>query len=179
MTRLVEALSGQLYYPTEHLAWAADNQLVAMESGRLWTLGVVLWLLSLVTTLVQAVAAVARISRELAEEEVGGRERRTQPHEKDPMEAGTEPSGPRKRVTFKDEEAGWRARHHALRRQRFLGILTIVQSLADLMNAINWLPQGVLWSGRLSNMWVGFFGTVSSLIGLYKLLPRKVGRSQK
>ncbi len=175
VTELLDALSGQLYYPTEHLAWAADNNLIGIDSGRLWALSVVLWLLSLVANLIQSMATIARLSKDLTEVGGGGSERGTPPQEQN--EEGS--NGGRKRVSFKDQEMGARARLHAMRRQRFFAILTVFQSLADLVNAVNWLPQGILWSGRLSNSWIGFFGTISSLIGLYKILPRRLPGSQK
>eukprot|EP00042_Codosiga_hollandica_P036013 m.271448 g.271448 ORF g.271448 m.271448 type:complete len:260 (+) comp54778_c0_seq2:1372-2151(+) len=51
----------------------------------------------------------------------------------------------------------------AAQRVRKLWILLLRDS-ADLVNAINWCPPGVLWAGALSDRAVGFFGTISSII---------------
>lgn len=169
LTRLLNAVSSQLYYPTEHVAWAADNQIIAMDSSRLWVFSLVLWLLSLVSSLIQALATVAKVTKELRELGGSGGSR----YASEDREVGSESSLPRRRVSFKDQETGARARLHALRQQRYLAALTAIKNLADMVNAINWLPPGILWSGKLSNFWIGFFGTVSSLIGLYRALPRR------
>ena len=55
----------------------------------------------------------------------------------------------------------------SIRRKRRGAVLTLFQSLSDLINAVHWLPNGTLWSGKLSLFWVGLLGTVSSIIRLY------------
>ena len=52
-------------------------------------------------------------------------------------------------------------------KQRNVAVLVLLQSLSDLINAVHWLPDGILWSGKLSPFCVGLFGTVSSVIRLY------------
>lgn len=47
-------------------------------------------------------------------------------------------------------------------------VLSIVSNMADLSNAIHWLPPGFLWAGRFPPWLVGLLGTVSSLIGIYQ-----------
>lgn len=37
----------QLYYPCEHIAWAADAGLIKVKSDKWWTLSTVLWGVSL------------------------------------------------------------------------------------------------------------------------------------
>jgi len=48
---VLEAVCAQLYYPVEHLAWAADNQLLALSSTHLWTFGILLWIVPLLINL--------------------------------------------------------------------------------------------------------------------------------
>lgn len=55
-------------------------------------------------------------------------------------------------------------------RERFMHLLTLLQNLSDLVNAVQFLPRGFLWSGQLSPLIVGIMGIISSTIGLYKLL---------
>lgn len=57
----------------------------------------------------------------------------------------------------------------ALRRQIRGEVFSILSSLADLSNAIHWMPPGFLWAGRFPPWLVGLMGTTSSLIGLLKM----------
>lgn len=49
-------------------------------------------------------------------------------------------------------------------------VLSLVQDIADLMNAIHFLPAGFLWSSQLPTILVGLLGMISSSIALYKVL---------
>lgn len=47
-------------------------------------------------------------------------------------------------------------------------MLTLLSNLADLANAVHWLPPGILWAGRFPPWLVGLLGTVSSLLSVYQ-----------
>ena len=83
-------------------------------------------------------------------------------------ERKTEKEGAPTRVAFDDLQSEAQAKIWALRGQRHLAVLTIVQCLSDMFNAVHWMPPGFLWGGTFSKAMVGLFGTVSSLIDLYK-----------
>lgn len=52
--------------------------------------------------------------------------------------------------------------------------LILIQNMADFVNAVSWLPPGlILWSGKLSRFQNGIFGMISSLIMLYRAWPEK------
>lgn len=129
----------------EHIAWAADLKLIPASSLQFWTAGTVLWGIPLLIGSLQALYVIIRTTYMLLQFEFG----RNNP---------TSKSLPN---IYSSSES--------LRKQRQMAILTLLQSLSDLMNAVHWLPNGVLWSGKLSLFWVGLFGTVSSMIGLYKI----------
>lgn len=40
-------LADQLYYPCEHIAWAADTKILHVDSARWWMLSMTFWGLSL------------------------------------------------------------------------------------------------------------------------------------
>ena len=44
---ILSNLADQLYYPCEHVAWAADAKILHVDSARWWTLSTTLWGLSL------------------------------------------------------------------------------------------------------------------------------------
>lgn len=60
--------------------------------------------------------------------------------------------------------------HKSKLRQQIRGeVFGILSSLADLSNAIHWMPTGFLWAGRFPPWMVGLMGTASSLIGLLQM----------
>uniref|UniRef100_A0A3Q0R8W6 Peroxisomal biogenesis factor 11 gamma n=1 Tax=Amphilophus citrinellus TaxID=61819 RepID=A0A3Q0R8W6_AMPCI len=115
-------VADQLYYPCEHIAWAADAELIKVKSDKWWLFSTVLWGTSLLLGILRSVkphiVSCSRIQ---------------------------------------------------LRRQMRGELLSILSSMADLSNAIHWMPPGFLWAGRFPNWLVGLLGTTSSLIGLIQI----------
>lgn len=58
-------------------------------------------------------------------------------------------------------------------------LLTCIRMLLDLSYAISYLPKGILWGGRFKTWQVGALGTVSSLIGLYQALSKRITKKKK
>ncbi|GLH07194.1 Peroxisomal membrane protein 11C [Gryllus bimaculatus] len=52
-------------------------------------------------------------------------------------------------------------------------LLSTFKCSLDLVHAVNCLPEGYLWGGKLLKWQVGAVGTVSSVIGLYMALKKK------
>ena len=111
-----------LYYPLEHAAWAADHQLLPLNSSHLWTGAIALWALPLLIACVQILGQLMHQIKTDANQQL----------------------------------------NHL--------VLDLVENLCNLSLAIFWMPKGFLWGGKLSSLWWGFFGTVSSLISLYKTI---------
>ena len=160
LAELFSVLCGLLYYPTEHMAWLVDNKLVTGKSTSLWTIAMVLWGLPLLISALQSTTALMSINQEM---ELLWRQEKSS----NSME---------KQVTFSDQRqyVGRTPQMQVLMGRRFHILLSIIQSLSDFVNAVHWLPEGVLWSGKLPLFWVGLLGTLSSLIGLYKIVPGHV-----
>nr|XP_008960628.3 peroxisomal membrane protein 11C isoform X2 [Pan paniscus] len=110
-------LADQLYYPCEHVAWAADARVLHVDSSRWWTLSTTLWALSLLLGV-----------------------------------ASPLPRGKRRAM---EAQMQWEA-------------LSLLSNLADLANAVHWLPRGVLWAGRFPPWLVGLMGTISSILSMYQ-----------
>lgn len=55
-----------------------------------------------------------------------------------------------------------------MRTQMQSELLTVLSNLADLANAVHWLPPGILWAGRFPPWLVGLLGTISSLLSVYQ-----------
>ena len=48
--------------------------------------------------------------------------------------------------------------------------LNIIRNGSDLINAVNWMPSGFLWSGYFTPRGSGVCGTISSVVGIYQYL---------
>ncbi|XP_053153810.1 peroxisomal membrane protein 11C [Hemicordylus capensis] len=126
-------LADQLYYPCEHVAWAADAGIVRADSSKWWALSTALWGASLLLGAARSLRILAQLRSKL----------RRQPSDTSQLSC------------------------KKLRAQAKTEALTLLSNLADLCNAIHWLPPGVLWAGTFPPWLVGFMGTISSLIGVY------------
>ncbi|KAH0625714.1 hypothetical protein JD844_033917 [Phrynosoma platyrhinos] len=123
-------LADQLYYPCEHVAWAADAKIIHANSSKWWTVSTALWGASLLLGIARSLRILSQLRRKQKKE----------------------PS----RETLQKMKAQVRAE-----------ALTILSNLADLSNAIHWMPPGVLWAGKFPPWLVGLMGTLSSLIGIH------------
>uniref|UniRef100_A0A8D0H111 Peroxisomal biosis factor 11 gamma n=1 Tax=Sphenodon punctatus TaxID=8508 RepID=A0A8D0H111_SPHPU len=127
-------VADQLYYPCEHVAWAADAEVIRANSHRWWALSTALWGLSLLLAIGRSLRILFQLRRKLSK----------------PPSGTAQPS------------------RQEIKAQVKLEVWSIVSNLADLSNAIHWLPPGVLWAGQFPPWLVGLMGTVSSLIGIYQ-----------
>ncbi|XP_071380660.1 peroxisomal membrane protein 11C isoform X2 [Centroberyx affinis] len=128
-------MADQLYYPCEHVAWAADAQLIRVKSDKWWLVSTVLWGASLLLGILRSVRVLMLLRRKLrrSEQDRGG-------------SSGSQ-----------------------LSRQVRAELLSVLSSMADLSNAVHWMPPGFLWAGRFPDWLVGLMGTVSSVIGLIQM----------
>ncbi|XP_052023770.1 peroxisomal membrane protein 11C-like isoform X3 [Apodemus sylvaticus] len=111
-------VADQLYYPCEHIAWAADAKVLQVDAARWWTLSTALWTLSLLLGAVKALWTMLKIRQKLRG-----------------------PTG-----TFASQLP--RSKRRALEARICPEAFTLLSNLADLANAVHWLPRGVLWAGR-------------------------------
>ncbi|XP_051018918.1 peroxisomal membrane protein 11C [Acomys russatus] len=131
-------MADQLYYPCEHVAWAADAKVLQVDSARWWTLSTALWLLSLLLGAVKSLWTVLKLRQKLRS-----------------------PTG-----TFISQLP--KSKRKAMEAKMSSEVLTLLSNLADVANAVHWLPRGVLWAGRFPPWLVGLMGTTSSLLSMYQ-----------
>jgi len=134
LTTLISNFMGQAYYIVEHIAWARDKKIISGSSAKLWTVGIIFWLISLCISVAQSLWHLKNLKREFDSSE----------DDSDAMQ--------------------W---YYVRKRQL---IVTIIGSLADGCNAVNWLPKGFLWSGQFSTSVIGLMGTISSAALMYNYL---------
>ncbi|KAK1806029.1 hypothetical protein P4O66_013072 [Electrophorus voltai] len=130
-------VADHLYYPCEHVAWAADAELIKVKSDKWWTLSTVLWALSLLLGTLRSLRIILTLRR------------KAQNHRRAAQGTGREDG-----VIIPAE----------IQRRIQGEVLSVLSSLADLSNAIHWMPSGFLWAGRFPHWLVGLMGTTSSLI---------------
>ncbi|XP_005332158.1 peroxisomal membrane protein 11C isoform X1 [Ictidomys tridecemlineatus] len=131
-------VADQLYYPCEHVAWAADAKVLRMDSARWWTLSTALWGFSLLLGVARSLWTVLRLRQRLR--------------------------SPMANLTSRLPQSKQRAIEVRMHSE----VLTLLSNLADLANAVHWLPPGVLWAGRFPPWLVGLMGTISSLLSIYQ-----------
>ncbi|XP_069783851.1 peroxisomal membrane protein 11C isoform X4 [Narcine bancroftii] len=62
---VVANVTDQLYYPCEHLAWAADYKILSIYSNKWWTLSNILWSLSLALGVIRSLRVLQLLKRKL------------------------------------------------------------------------------------------------------------------
>ncbi|XP_061870983.1 peroxisomal membrane protein 11C [Colius striatus] len=135
-------LADQLYYPCEHIAWAADAGIVRAGSQKWWTVSTALWACSELLGVLRSLRILFQLRRKLR------------------LHKCTSPAQSRKEV----------------KAQVKAEVLRLLTGMADLSNAIHWLPPGFLWAGRFPQWLVGLLGTITSLIYIYQASAR--GKSE-
>uniref|UniRef100_A0A3Q3L8D1 Peroxisomal biogenesis factor 11 gamma n=1 Tax=Mastacembelus armatus TaxID=205130 RepID=A0A3Q3L8D1_9TELE len=131
-------VADQLYYPCEHIAWAADAELIKVKSDKWWLFSTVLWGVSLLLGIFRSFRILLLKKKQL------------------------------RRCT--GEGAGNRCCFCCLLQIQMRGeVLSVLSSMADLSNAIHWMPPGFLWAGQFPNWLVGLMGSISSVIGLIQM----------
>ncbi|XP_016531040.1 peroxisomal membrane protein 11C-like isoform X1 [Poecilia formosa] len=130
-------VADQLYYPCEHIAWAADAELIKVRSDKWWLFSTVLWGTSLLLGILRSFRVLLLLRKKLKKHRRG--------------------------------EGGSSCRRSDLHRQMQAEMLSILSSMADLCNAVHWMPPGFLWAGRFPSWLVGLLGSTSSLIGLIQM----------
>ncbi|PWA21184.1 hypothetical protein CCH79_00009354, partial [Gambusia affinis] len=128
-------VADQLYYPCEHIAWAADAELIKVRSDKWWLFSTVLWGTSLLLGILRSFRVLLLLRKKLKK------------HQRD----------------------GGGSRRSDLYRQIQAEMLSILSSMADLSNAVHWMPPGFLWAGQFPSWLVGLLGTTSSLIGFIQM----------
>ncbi|KAF3835264.1 hypothetical protein F7725_027822 [Dissostichus mawsoni] len=150
-------VADQLYYPCEHIAWAADAELIKVKSDKWWVLSTVLWGSSLLLGILRSLRVLMLLKKTLnrCESDEGG--------------TSSWMLAVRKKKKCPDEPVIVSCSPSQLRRQMRGEILTILSSTVDLSNAVHWMPPGFLWAGRFPPWLVGLMGTISSLVGLIQM----------
>ena len=65
----------------------------------------------------------------------------------------------------------------ASKQKEFAELVNFVKLASDLVMAVNWLPTGFLWAGKISPAKTAFFGCISSFIGLFQLILQQKQKS--
>jgi len=77
-------------------------------------------------------------------------------------------------LSFKKDELDPRFNKVKLRNMQNNELLVCLRLTLDLSYAVSYLPPGTLWGGKFSAWQVGALGTISSLIGVYQALSKRM-----
>ncbi|XP_069674973.1 peroxisomal membrane protein 11C isoform X2 [Periplaneta americana] len=138
-------VADQLYFPLEHVAWAADHRLVSFRSTYWWTASTTCWAMSLYFSLLKTLRSLGILEYH------------------------------KRCLKGIDGEANV-AMAQLLAQQRSL-LFTAIRYLGDLAQAVHYLPEGILWGGKLEKWHCGVLGLVTSLIGIYQSYDKIINNS--
>lgn len=139
-------LCNQVFFPLEHLAWAGDNHILAIKNAGFYrNLSLIAWTSSLLIEIIRGLRIILILNKK----------RHTML---------------KRAAADQDQSEQINTEMRRLRKRQFIELIILIQHSADLCNAIHWLPTNYFWSGSLKPWQVGLFGTVSSLIGLCRIM---------
>lgn len=153
-------LVNQSYFPIEHLAWGADKGLWHLQSPKLWIAGLFIWATSLTIGIISSLIKLGRIMTRRA---VLCKQQNGEVLSADELQ---DPSSPQ--MTLRQ-----------LKKQELTEYLNVLKNVFDLLNAVHWLPPGILWSGKFSNTQSGLWGIISTAIGLYMYCDAQKAKAKK
>lgn len=140
-------LSILLYFPCEKIAWTSNNGILPFKGDRWVTGGIAFWAGFLFFGLLKGLRQISIIKYKRAKLQ---KQRKLE----SPDRSGDE--------TFKQQLKD-------LADKEFVEYLTLVKNIGDMIMAVNWLPAGFLWAGKIGQTKTMFSGLVSSAVGLYLL----------
>ncbi|XP_074661420.1 peroxisomal membrane protein 11C-like [Tubulanus polymorphus] len=138
----------QLFYPVEHIAWLGELRLVPVNVTRWQTWSVAVWAISLLISIIRNCLTIYGLRVNL--------KRLNKRQSMNLLEARDSAA-----TSSTDEQI------HLLRRTLHTQTVELVRNVADMMNAVHWLPKGFLWAGQLSPLISALFGTTSSVGFVY------------
>lgn len=145
----LSALSFQMYYPAEHIAWLAENRFISQQSGVFWSASSVLWGLAILASFISNLLILLRNYRKVVQYQR--------------MYAKSK----------KTDDANSLVDVKTLQQQNSAVALLCVMNLADLFIAADAVYlKGRLWNHNraLTNVFIGLCGTVSSVIGFLRMI---------
>lgn len=149
---LVSAVAYQLYYPVEHMAWMADVGIVSYSSESLWSMACYLWGIGILASLISHLRKLIKSCI------VAWQTRKTHIASKAHNSSAT----------------NYVVSYSSI----FTAALNVIQCTADLLIAIEYsYIHGRLWPKKPSvgNVLIGLLGLLSSIIGLFKIMPTTQG----
>ena len=151
----LSAVSFQMYYPAEHIAWLAENRFISQHSGVFWSASSLLWGLAILATFINNLVTLLRNYRKVVQY------RR--------MYAKSKKTDDTNNLV----DANNLVDVKKLQQQNSALTLLCIMNLADLFVAADAAYlKGRLWNHNraLTNVFIGLCGTVSSVIGFLRMI---------
>ncbi|KAL4219376.1 Peroxisomal biogenesis factor 11 gamma [Mactra antiquata] len=155
LLELVSNCANQLYFPLEHVSWLAKKQIINRD-GYPWGVAcIVAWGTALLSEILKAISRIYMIRN--AQKVLLKEQNLDTKHESEPSEMSHDIKSQMRMLKAKECD----------------NYLAVLEHSADFINAVNWLPPGILWSGKFSAKFTGGMGTISSAIKFYRLHSAK------
>ncbi|XP_072033234.1 peroxisomal membrane protein 11C-like [Amphiura filiformis] len=153
---LIKGCIDQLFFPVEHIAWAAENKLIDIGSAKWWLISVSMWGISLCFDIMRCAVQLLKQHQKIKTV------RKDLETEHPPSSDGH------------DADASELKR---LEEQQKTSKLQLLKDFCDLGCAIHWSAPGFLWAQKLPDSVLGLLGTMSSVLGFHAMLVQQ--RKQK
>ncbi|KAK6987343.1 Peroxisomal membrane protein 11C [Biomphalaria glabrata] len=147
------AFFNQLYYPSEHIAWFRQKKILNGNSAPFSLLGLLFWALALLGEIAKCLVRLMRLNAQAKSLQKQRKLDRDSSHETSPQNIQIQEN--LKKLTAEKMDC----------------ILLFLQYSCDFINAISWMPPGVLWAQKLKSSTNGILGMIASFIMLYRNWP--------
>ncbi|XP_071943278.1 peroxisomal membrane protein 11C-like [Antedon mediterranea] len=156
----LENLVYSLFFPVEHIAWLAQVKVLQGYHEGKWIVGCIgLWAIALVLSITRNLINLKAMKRQMEDAQ-----RQLK------IEGGGGISSLELTPTKSVVE---------LKLSQYNMRLDLLKNCADLCNAINWLPPGFLWSGKIPTPITAITGMLSSYLGLYQCASNMISDKKK
>ncbi|XP_033126568.1 peroxisomal membrane protein 11C-like [Anneissia japonica] len=158
LLKAFENLAYQIFFPVEHVAWLAHAKVLKGYNEGKWMAGcIALWAVALtlaITRNIISLRAMRKTTQEVQKQIT--------------IEGGFEDSSLEVKSTSLTKSV------QELKLNEYNMRLDLLKNIADLCNAVNWLPPGFLWSGKIPTSITAMCGILSSYLGIYQTATKMV-----
>ncbi|CAL1527209.1 unnamed protein product [Lymnaea stagnalis] len=149
------AICNQLYYPSEHISWLRQKNILNGTPTVFSLFGLLFWTLALFGEIIKSIIKI-RLLNTQAKNLI-----KQQQLDKDSFDYSSAQNAQIKESLKK------------LSAERKDLLLLLIQYGSDFTNAISWFPPGILWAQKLKPSYNGILGMIASFIMLYRNWPSK------
>ncbi|XP_005109680.1 peroxisomal membrane protein 11C [Aplysia californica] len=150
---VLSSLLNQAFYPSEHIAWLRQKKILDGLPTPMLLVGLFIWAVSLLVEIIKGLLKLRGLAM------LALKLKKQRQLDKDGSGQGS------------SQNAEIKDNLKKLASERRDVLLLLAHSCCDLVNAVSWMPPGILWSQKLSPATNGVFGLIATTIMLYRNWP--------